>query len=164
MSAKAKRAFKKIISWAGVVFFILAAGMLYWQVRDYSLMDIARALWSIPFVNLILACVACLAGYMTLSVYDYLALRYVGKNKQVSWWKWMLAGLFGFAISHNVGHAVVRGGAIRYRLYTRWRVRGGEILKMLVLSGFTYFLGCTAVVVLGYFLVPHSLFEQSVGA
>lgn len=164
MSAKAKRAFKKIISWAGVVFFILAAGMLYWQLRDYSLMDIARALWSIPAVNFILACIACLAGYMTLSIYDYLALRYVGKNKSVSWWKWMLAGSLGFAISNNAGHAVVSGGAIRYRLYTRWRVRGGEILKMLVFSGFTYFLGCTAVVVLGYFLVPHSLFEGSVGA
>lgn len=164
MSVKVKRIFKKVISYAGIFFFILAALMLYWQLRNYSLMDIVRALWNIPFANLLAACIACFAGYVTLSFYDYLALRYVGKNKDISWWKWMLAGSLGFAISNNAGHAVVSGGAIRYRLYTRWRVRGGDILKMLVFSGFTYFLGCTAIVVLGYFLVPHGLFEQSVGA
>ncbi|MDR0741596.1 MAG: lysylphosphatidylglycerol synthase domain-containing protein [Rickettsiales bacterium] len=162
MSVRSKRIFKRLISWLGLIFFILAAGMLYWQLRNYALIDIARALWSIPFTNLVYACLACLAGYIALSAYDYLALRYIGKS--VSWWKWMLAGMLGFAISNNAGHAVVSGGAIRYRLYTRWRIRGGEILKMLVFSGFTYFLGCTAIMILGYLLVPHSLFEQSVGA
>ena len=162
MSARAKRIFKKIVNWSGPVFFLIAIGMLYWQLRTYSLMDIARALWNIPFLNLVYASIACLAGYVALSLYDYLALRYVGK--MVSWWKWMLAGVLGFSISNNAGHAVVSGGAIRFRLYTRWRIRAGEIIKMLTFSGFTYFLGCTAIVIFGYFLVPHSLFEQSVGA
>jgi phosphatidylglycerol lysyltransferase len=162
MSAKTKRLIKKIISWSGVFFFLVAAGMLYWQLRHYSFYDIARALWRIPFINLVWASLACAAGYAALSFYDFLALRYVGK--MVSWWKWMLAGMLGFAISNNAGHAVVSGGAIRYRLYTRWRIRGGDIVKMLTYNGFTYFLGCTAIVVLGYFLVPHELFSQSVGA
>ena len=58
MSVKTKRFFKKLISYAGLFFFVLAAGMLYWQLRNYSFMDIARALWHIPFANLVLACVA----------------------------------------------------------------------------------------------------------
>lgn len=162
MSARAKRIFKKIISWSGLFFFVVACGMLYWQLRQYSLMEIARALWNIPFVNLVYASFACLAGYIALSFYDFLALRYVGR--MVSWWKWMLAGVLGFAISNNAGHAVVSGGAIRYRLYTRWRIRAGEIVRMLVFSGFTYFLGCTAIVVFGYLILPKEIFAQSVGA
>lgn len=162
VSVKFKRLMKKIISWAGVFFFIIAIGMLYWQLRNYSLSEIAHALMQIPFMNLVWASIACLAGYIALSFYDYLALRYVGK--MVSWWKWMLAGILGFAISNNAGHAVVSGGAIRYRLYTRWRIRAGDIVKMLTYNGFTYFLGCAAIVVLGYFLVPHALFADSVGA
>lgn len=162
MSAKAKRLLKKLISWSGILFFLVAIGMLYWQLRHYSLYDIARAVLSIPFINLVWACLACFAGYVALSFYDYLALRYIGK--MVSWWKWMLAGVLGFAISNNAGHAVVSGGAIRYRLYTRWRIRAGDIVKMLTYNGFTYFLGCAAIMVLGYFLVPHSLFADSVGA
>jgi phosphatidylglycerol lysyltransferase len=162
MSAKSKRLLKKIISWSGILFFLVAVGMLYWQLRNYSLMDIARALWHIPFINLVWASIAALLGYIALSFYDYLALRYIGK--MVSWWKWMLAGILGFAISNNAGHAVVSGGAIRYRLYTRWRIRAGDIVKLLTYNGFTYFLGCAAIMGLGYFLVPHSLFSDSVGA
>ncbi|MBP3340407.1 MAG: UPF0104 family protein [Alphaproteobacteria bacterium] len=161
MSAKAKRLIKKIISYSGIFFFILAVGMLYWQLREYSLSDIAHAVLDIPFTNLVAACVACLAGYLALSLYDYLALNYVGGR--VAWWKWMLAGMLGFAISNNAGHAVVSGGAIRYRLYTRWRIRGGDIVKMLTISGFTYFLGASAIVVIGYFLVPREIFDGSVG-
>lgn len=159
MSIKTKRFFKKLVSYAGIFFFVLAAGMLYWQLRNYSLLQIARALWNIPFINLVMASVACFCGYLVLSLYDYLALRYVGHN--ISWWKWMLAGMLGFAISNNAGNAMVSGGAIRYRLYTRWRIPGGDILKMLTFSGFTYFLGFAAVEIIGYFLVSPNFLEQS---
>lgn len=162
MSAKTKRLFKKIVSYSGIFFFALAAFMLWWQLREYNLIDIVRALLAIPWFNLILACLACFAGYIALSLYDFLALRYVGGH--VSWWKWMLAGMLGFAISNNAGHAVVSGGAIRYRLYTRWRISGGDIVKMLTFSGFTFFLGCSAILILGYFLVPSALLDRSVGA
>ncbi len=162
MSVKTKRLLKKAISYSGIFFFILAAGMLWWQLRNYSLIDIWHAILAIPKLNLIGACVACFAGYLALSLYDYLALQYVGGR--VSWWKWMLAGMLGFAISNNAGHAVVSGGAIRYRLYTRWRIRGGDIVKMLTISGFTYFLGCAAIMLIGYFLVPTAVFEKSAGA
>lgn len=164
MSTNAKRLLKKIISYAGIFFFVLAAGMLWWQLRNYSFSDIIHAIAAIPLANLFAACCACLAGYLALSLYDYLALNYVGENKKVVWWKWMLAGMLGFAISNNAGHAVVSGGAIRYRLYTRWRIRGGDIVKMLTISGFTYFLGCAAIVLIGYFLVPHDILNSSTGA
>ncbi|MCL2538148.1 MAG: lysylphosphatidylglycerol synthase domain-containing protein [Alphaproteobacteria bacterium] len=162
MSSKTKRVFKRLVSWAGILFFALAVGMLYWQLRKYSFTDIVQALLDIPFRNLVYASFACLAGYITLSVYDYLALRYVGQANKVSWWKWMLAGMLGFAISNNAGHAVLSGGTIRYRLYTRWRIRAADIVKMVTFSGFTYFLGAVAIVVGGYFMVPHSLFQDSI--
>lgn len=163
MSAKTKRLFKKLVSYSGIFFFVLAAGMLWWQLRSYSLADIAHAILNIPFINLFAACLACLAGYFALALYDYLALNYVGESDKVSWWKWMLAGMLGFAISNNAGHAVVSGGAIRYRLYTRWRISGGDILKMLTISGFTYFLGASAIVVISYFLIPRELLGNSAG-
>ena len=161
MSGRTKRLFKKIISYAGIFFFMLAAFMLWWQLRNYSLNDILMAILAIPKRNLVAACLACFAGYLALALYDFLALNYVGGR--VSWWKWMLAGMLGFAISNNAGHAVVSGGAIRYRLYTRWRVTGGDILKMLTFSGFTYFLGCTAIVVIGFFLIPRDIMTQTGG-
>lgn len=164
MSVKAKRLFKKAVSYSGIFFFLLAAVMLWWQLHEYSLSDIAHALINIPIANLVGACLACLLGYLCLSLYDFLALRYIGAASRVSWWKWMLAGMLGFAISNNAGNAVVSGGAIRYRLYTRWRISGGDIVKMITFSGFTFFLGCSAIVIAGYFLVPTEILDRSVGA
>ena len=161
MSVKAKRLLKRIVNYSGIFFFILAAGMLWWQLRDYSLSDIAHAILDIPITHLIFACIACFGAYFILSLYDYLALKYVGGK--VSWWKWMLAGMLGFAISNNAGNAAVSGGAIRYRLYTRWRIRGSDIVKMLTFSGFTYFLGASAIVLVGYFLIPDMATDESVG-
>ena len=164
MSFKAKRLFKKLVSYSGLFFFVLAAFMLWWQLREYSLSDIFHALVNIPFINLVAACIACALGYLALSAYDYLALRYIGAGGRVSWWKWMLAGMLGFAISNNAGNAVVSGGAIRYRLYTRWRISGADIVKMITFSGFTFFLGFSAIVIAGYFLVPSHILDKSVGA
>ena len=63
-------------------------------------------------------------------------------------------GFIGFAISNNAGHAIVSGGAIRYRLYTRWRVPASDIVKMVTFSGFTYLVACFALVILGYVCSP----------
>ena len=138
-------------SHVGLFFFALAAWMIYSQLQKYSLTDILHSITRIPFKHVVWACFACLGGYLVLSCYDFLALRYIGKK--LAWWKWMLAGMLGFAISNNAGSAAISGGAIRYRLYTRWRVRAGEIVKMLTFSGVTYYLGTSIVLVAGYLLL-----------
>lgn len=118
MAFKTKRLLKKIVSWSGLFFFAVAAYMIYHQLSKYKLEDIKDALVSIPAHNLFLACMASLGGYVALSSYDFLALKYIGRK--LAPWKWIFAGFIGFSISNNAGHAIVSGGAIRYRLYTRW--------------------------------------------
>jgi uncharacterized membrane protein YbhN (UPF0104 family) len=159
MSARGARLFKKFVSRIGMLFFALAVWMLYWQLHKYSLSEILDSITEIPKMHIFYACLACAAEYLVLSCYDYLALRYVGRR--LGWWKWMLAGMMGFVISNNAGNAAISGAAIRYRLYTRWRIRAGEIVKMLTFSGFTYYLGASAVLVFGYHLLPDSDFSNS---
>ena len=156
MSFKAKRLLKKIISWSGLFFFGLAAYMLYLQLSKYHLQDIKDALFSIPKQNLIYACIASFVGYVALSSYDFLALKYIGRK--LAAWKWIFVGFIGFSVSNNAGHAIVSGGAIRYRLYTRWRFHGEEIVKMVTFSGFTYLVACFFLVIMGYILTPDHAF------
>ncbi|MDR1071511.1 MAG: lysylphosphatidylglycerol synthase domain-containing protein [Rickettsiales bacterium] len=159
MSPRAKRIFKKAVSRIGVLFFVLAVWMLYWQLHKYSLSEIFESITEIPARHIVWACLVCVAEYLVLSCYDFFALRYVGKK--LAWWKWMLAGMLGFVVSNNAGNAAISGGAIRYRLYTRWRIKAGEIVRMLTFSGFTYYLGAATVVVVGYFLLPEGGFADS---
>lgn len=156
MNFQTKRIIKKIISRAGVFFFAIAAVMLYSQLAKHPLSDVKTALFDIPLPNVLYACAACFFGYVALASYDFLALKYI--HRKLEPWKWMLAGFIGFAVSNNAGHAVVSGGAVRYRFYTRWRFRPAEILKMVTFSGFTYLIGCLTLVIIGYWLIPRDVF------
>ena len=147
-----KRLIKKIISWSGLFFFALAVFMIYKQLSKYSLGDITSAINAVPNRSIIYACIASFLGYIALSSYDYLALKYI--KRKLAPWKWIFVGFIGFAISNNSGHAIVSGGAIRYRMYTRWRVNSTDILRMVIFSGFTYLVACFLLVILGIFLSP----------
>ncbi len=155
---KTKRLLKKMVSWAGLFFFVVAAYMLYVQLSKYSWEDIKDALFSIPPRNLLWACLASFFGYVALSSYDYLALRYI--KRKLAAWKWIFAGVIGFSVSNNAGHAIVSGGTIRYRLYTRWRFHGAEIVKMVTFSGFTYLVACFFLIIVGYVLTPNHAFGE----
>ena len=155
---KTKKLIKKIISWAGLFFFMLAAFMIYRQLSKYDLVDLKNALFSIPMKNLLYAGLASFMGYVALSSYDWLALKYI-RHKLVAW-KWIFAGFIGFSISNNAGHAIVSGGAIRYRLYTRWRIKAEEIVRMVTFSGFTYLVACCFLIMIGYLITPQHAFGE----
>ena len=156
MALQTKKILKKMVSWAGLFFFVLAAYMLYRQLSKYSWTDIKDALLGIPPHNLWMACLASIGGYVALSSYDYLALRYI--KRKLAPWKWIFAGFIGFSVSNNAGHAIVSGGTIRYRLYTRWRFHGGEIVRMVTFSGFTYLVACFFLIIVGYVITPSHAF------
>lgn len=156
MSLKNKRLLKKVLSWSGLFFFGVAAYMIYSQLSRYHLEDIKDAIINIPRQNLIYACIASFCGYVALSSYDYLALRYI--KRKLSPLKWIFAGFIGFSISNNAGHAIVSGGSIRYRLYTRWRFQGNEIVRIVTFSGFTYLVACFFLIITGYFITPDHAF------
>ncbi len=156
MSGKTKYILNKALSWSGLFFFALAAYMLYVQLSKYAPEDIKQALLSIPRQNLIYACLASFFGYVALSSYDFLALKYI--KRKLAAWKWIFVGFIGFSVSNNAGHAIVSGGAIRYRLYTRWRFHGVDIVKMVTFSGFTYLVACFFLVIVGYLLTPDHAF------
>ncbi len=146
----------KLVSWLGLFFFLLAAYMIYRQLSKYSLEELKNALFSIPLSNLFYALAASFTGYVALSTYDYLALKYI--KKKLAAWKWILTGFVGFSVSNNAGHAIVSGGAVRYRFYSRWGISPADIVKMVTFSGFTYLVACFFLIIIGYFMTPEHAF------
>lgn len=148
--------FNKIVSWLGLFFFVLAAYMIYRQLSKYSLNELKDAILSIPLKNLLYALGASFIGYVALSTYDYLALKYI--KVKLAAWKWILTGFVGFSVSNNAGHAIVSGGAVRYRFYSRWGISPSDIVKMVTFSGFTYLVACFFLIIVGYILTPEHAF------
>ena len=114
---KSSQVLNKVVSWLGLLFFVLATYMIYRQLSKYTLEELKDAIFNIPRLNLVYAGLASFLGYIALSTYDYLALKYIKKKMQS--WKWILTGFIGFSVSNNAGHAIVSGGAVRYRFYSR---------------------------------------------
>jgi len=149
----------KIISWLGLFFFVLAVYMIYRQLSKYTMEELKNAILGIPHKNLIYAGIASFSGYVALSTYDFLALKYI--RKKLKAWKWILTGFIGFSVSNNAGHAIVSGGAVRYRFYSRWGVSTGDIVKMITFSGFTYLVACFFLIILGYVMTPENAFGEN---
>ncbi len=156
---KIASALNKIVSWLGLFFFVLAVYMIYRQLSKYTAEELKNAILNIPTYNLMLALLASFVGYVSLSTYDYLALKYI--KKKVVAWKWILTGFVGFSISNNAGHAIVSGGTVRYRFYSKWGINAGDIVKMVTFSGFTYLVACFFLIILGYFLTPDHAFGDN---
>ncbi len=153
---KSSQVLNKVVSWLGLLFFVLATYMIYRQLSKYTLEELKDAIFNIPRLNLVYAGLASFLGYIALSTYDYLALKYIKKKMQA--WKWILTGFIGFSVSNNAGHAIVSGGAVRYRFYSRWGVSAGDIVKMVTFSGFTYLIACFFLIILGYVMTPEHAF------
>ncbi len=156
---KTSEILNKIVSWLGLFFFVLAVYMLYRQLSKYSIEELKASILNIPGKNLIYASIASFVGYIALSTYDYLALKYIKKRLRA--WKWILTGFIGFSVSNNAGHAIVSGGAVRYRFYSRWRVKTSDIVKMVTFSGFTYLVACFFLIIIGYILTPSNAYGEN---
>ena len=159
MKLKTSEILNKIVSWLGLFFFVLAVYMLYRQLSRYSMEELKASIINIPGKNLIYATIASFVGYIALSTYDYLALKYIKKRLRA--WKWILTGFIGFSVSNNAGHAIVSGGAVRYRFYSRWKVKTSDIVKMVTFSGFTYLVACFFLIIVGYILTPSNAYGEN---
>jgi glycosyltransferase 2 family protein len=135
-SAAARRAIK-------VLFFpaVLAlAGYLIWRIANqYEYDEVMAAVGAIPPVRLAAALGFAALSYLCLTGFDWLAVRYV--DRPLPWRKVALASFTALSIGHNIGVAALSSGAIRYRFYSRWGLKGSEVVKVIVFCGMTVGLG-----------------------
>lgn len=119
----------------------LAAFLLYRTLSRYSLNELIAAVTAVPAPSLLAAAGFAAASYLSLTFFDYLALRYVGRP--LPYPKAALASFTALSLGHNIGLAALSSGAVRYRFYSRWGLNTGEVAKIIVFCGVTVGLGLT---------------------
>jgi len=117
----------------------LAAFLLYRTLSRYSLEELIAAVTAVPVPRLLAAAGFAAASYLSLTFFDYLALRYVGKP--LPYQKAALASFTALSLGHNIGLAALSSGAVRYRFYSRWGLNAGEVAKVIVFCGITVGIG-----------------------
>ena len=139
MPHSVKKALKLLFRYSSILFFALAIYIVWGQVKKLGIASIVESIFSIPVSSIVWAAIVVVIGYLALSLYDFLALKYINKTMAPS--RVLAASMSGFAVSNNVGHAYISGAAVRYDFYSSWGLTGGDILKMIGFSTLTYVLG-----------------------
>jgi glycosyltransferase 2 family protein len=118
---------------------VLGGFMLYRTLSRYSMDQIAASVAAISAARFAAAGCFAAGSYLCLTGFDTLAVRYAGHA--IPYRKIALASFVSLSFGHNIGLAALSSGAIRYRFYTRWGMRGGEVAAVVLFCGATVMLG-----------------------
>jgi uncharacterized membrane protein YbhN (UPF0104 family) len=124
----------------GLLIVVIAGAALFRLLRDIDLDEVVAALRAKSVREVVIAGGFVLAGYVTLTLYDFFALRTIGRNA-VPYRIAALAGFTSYAIGHNLGATVFTGGAIRFRIYSAWGLSIIDVAKIAFVTGLTFWLG-----------------------
>lgn len=122
-----------------MVLLSLAALVLRRELEVYQLRDVLGHLREISPQSLALALMLTGSGYLTLTGYDVLALRYV--RNPLPYRRIALASFVACVFSHNVGISFFGGSAVRYRMFSGWGVRTERIAGVVAFAALTFWLG-----------------------
>ena len=123
----------------GLVLFLVALEVLLAELRTVTWHELTADVIGTPPSQLVLALVLTVINYAALAGYDLLAFVYIGKTLPRG--RIALASFLAYAISNNVGFAMLSGASVRYRFYTRWGVTAEELSRIVVSYSVTFWLG-----------------------
>jgi glycosyltransferase 2 family protein len=120
----------------GLLIVVVAGATLFRLVRDIDLDEVVAALQAKSLREAVIAGGFVFAGYVTLTLYDFFALRTIGRDT-VPYRIAALASFTSYTIGHNLGATVLTGGAIRFRIYSAWGLGIIDVAKIAFVTGLT---------------------------
>jgi phosphatidylglycerol lysyltransferase len=126
----------------GLGLFVAALEVLRVELRAVTWRDLSADVWQTPPARLLFALALTALNYAALTGYDLIAFAYIGKRLPRS--RVVAASFLAYAISNNVGFAMLSGASVRYRFYTRWGVTAEELSRIVFSYSVTFWLGLFA--------------------
>jgi phosphatidylglycerol lysyltransferase len=126
----------------GLALFALALRVLRAELRAVSWRDLTFDIRQLPPSRFLLAIGLTWINYAVLTGYDFLAFAYIARRPPRL--NVALASFLSYAISNNVGFAMLSGASVRYRFYTRWGVSREELSRIVFSYSVTFWLGLLA--------------------
>jgi phosphatidylglycerol lysyltransferase len=155
-SGVARRSLKRFLPLIAPISIAVGLWFLHGELARFHFADLVNYLRLFPAWKLLLAVTLTVAGYLTLTAYDVLALRYL--RRDLPYRRVALAGFIGYAFSNNL-NALVSGIPIRFRLYTAWGVPAGDIVRVIAFTIMGFWLGFLSLSGVTFTLFPQALPE-----
>jgi uncharacterized membrane protein YbhN (UPF0104 family) len=137
---------KKTLQWIGTIIgvclFSLAIWVLVHELRTHNFKEVREHFSNLPTRRSYAALFFMVCNYLSLTLYDTLAFRYVKHG--LPYPKIGMTSFIGYAFSHNIGLTFLTSGSVRYRFYSAWEVSALDVAKIVAFCGITFWLGfCT---------------------
>ena len=144
-------------TWIGALLGLVVLGLAAWGLKKISgqvtLADVLAEIEATPTHLIVAAAVSTFLSYVVLVGYDWFATRHLGYN-HIRWPTLAAASFSSFTMSHTLGLTVLTGGTVRYRIYTREGVKPVDIAMIILLCGWTFWLGIIFVAGIGLIVSP----------
>lgn len=137
---------------AGLIVLALAVFALRRISHEVTLGQIIAAMHATPVPVLAAAALFVILSYVILTGYDWLALDHLGYRLPFA--TVANASFTSFTMSHTLGMTVLTGGTVRYRIYTRVGVKPLDVVLIIALCGWTFWLGIIMAAGIGLTIDP----------
>jgi phosphatidylglycerol lysyltransferase len=135
--------------------FAATLALLHHILADVSLAAVLASFRETPARSIALATLCTVGSYITLTGYDVIALRYLGRP--LSYARAALASFTSYAFSHNIGFSPITDGSIRYRIYSTAGLSVTEVAQLTAICALTFVLGAGCLLGLALALEPAAL-------
>lgn len=125
----------------GVVLLLAALGFaaLDHLLQEVHLHQVRLAWHALPITKLLGAAGLTAISYLTLTLYDVLALRVIGRP--LPYRTAALASFTSYTLSHNLGISLLTGGSARYRIYSAAGLTLSDIARVVAMASATFWSG-----------------------
>lgn len=154
---------RKLMSWvgryrgyaaAGLLLLLLVLGLVALNrfTSELHYREVRAAFHVMGAAQIALALGLTIVSYLTLTLYDLLALRTIGRP--LPWRTAALASFTSYTISHNLGLSLVTGGSARYRIYSAAGLDAGDVARVVAIASTTFWMGVAAIAGIALLLHP----------
>jgi glycosyltransferase 2 family protein len=144
----------------GLIFSLALIGfalfILYKKLKGVSWDKIAFFMAETPTSALFYAGLFVVGAYFTLTFYDFFAVRTIGRT-DISYKTAATASFTSYSIAHNLGFTFITAGVVRFLVYSPHGLSVGDVVRVVIIAGLTFWLGNAAVLGLGFMLEPQAL-------
>ena len=142
----------RLLPFLAAVLFGVALWVLHDTLHQFHYHQIVAQLKLIPSSKVLMALGLTVLSYLTLTVYDCLAITYVGHPLPIG--KVTLASFISYAFSNTISLSLFTAGTIRYRLYSTWGLSTEEIARLVAFTVLTFWLGILTVASVIFIVEP----------
>ena len=142
-----------------VVSLAIAAAAIFALTQALKNVDYGEVFSVVRRTNpgvVVMALVLVAVSYASLTLYDLLALRTIGRA-DVPYRVAALASFTSYPIAHGVGAVALIAPVIRYRVYSRHGLGVFDVANVSFLTGLTFWLGNLTALALSLFCAPDAI-------